>query len=72
MTKAEALWAAHNRRFHRVANRYPMRVNEAYGGDLAAAAKDDDATVASWVRSYEANIGIEPRDWVAIGKAERH
>ena len=48
-----------------------MRVNEAYGGDLAAAARDDDATVASWVRSYEANLGIEPRDWLAIGKGER-
>ncbi len=53
-----------------MANRYPMPVNEAYGGDLTAAATDDDATVASWVRSCEANIGIVPRDWVAIGKAE--
>ena len=48
-----------------------MRVNEAYGGDLAAAARDDDAAVAAWVRAYEIAIGLEPRDWVAIGKAER-
>ena len=48
-----------------------MRVNEAYGGDLAAAVKDDDAAVAAWVRVYEISIGLEPRDWVAIGKAER-
>ena len=45
-----------------------MRVNEAYGGDLAAAAKDDDAAVAAWVRAYELSIGLEPRDWVAIGR----
>jgi hypothetical protein len=70
MANADASGAAHNRRFRRVANRYPMPVNEAYGGDLTAAATDDDATVASWVRSCEANIGIVPRDWVAIGKAE--
>ena len=71
MVNEEATWAAHNTRFRRVANRYPMRVNEAYGGDLAAAAKDDDAAVAAWVRAYELSIGLEPRDWVAIGKAER-
>jgi len=59
MANDEASWTAHLTRFRRVADRYPMRVNEAYGGDLAAAARDDDATVASWVRSYEANIGIE-------------
>ena len=44
-------------RFRRVADRYPMRVNEASGGDLAAAAKDDDATVASWVALMK-HIGI--------------
>ena len=71
MANDEASWAAHNTRFRRVANRYPMRVNEAYGGDLAAAAKDDDAAVAAWVRVYEISIGLEPRDWVAIGKGER-
>ena len=71
MVNEEATWAAHNTRFRRVANRYPMRVNEAYGGELAAAAHDDDAAVAAWVRTYEISIGLEPRDWAAIGKSER-
>ena len=47
-----------------------MRVNEAYGGDLAAAART--MTPCSGVgRAYEIAIGLEPRDRVTIGKAER-
>ena len=33
---------AHSIRFRKVSIRYPRRVTEAYGGDAAAAARDDD------------------------------
>ena len=46
----------HAIRFGKVASEYPRVVSEAYGGDLAAAARDTDE--------------LEPHDWVAIGRAE--
>jgi hypothetical protein len=60
----------HSDRFRTVANRYPRRVAEAYGGDLARAMGDDDATVAERVRQWEIAQGLEPTDWIAVGKAE--
>jgi hypothetical protein len=62
---------AHSIRFRKVSIRYPRRVTEAYGGDAAAAARDDDATVAKKVRQWELANGVEPRDWVKIGQVER-
>ena len=35
----------------------------AYNGNMAAAVKDDDATVAERVRQWEIARGLEPRDW---------
>lgn len=61
----------HSQRFRRMANRYPRRVAEAYGGDIEAAASDDDATVVERVRQWELAHGLEPNDWAAIGREER-
>lgn len=63
--------AAHYKRFWKVSNRYPLRVVDAYDGDLSAAARDDDATVAERVAEWERANGLEPPDWPAIGRAER-
>ena len=60
----------HSLRFRLVANRYPLTVTYAYDGDIEAAAKDDDATVAKRVREWEISEGIEPRDWIANGREE--
>jgi hypothetical protein len=65
------LATAHSARFRKVANRYPLRVTNAYGGDLAAVAQDTDAQVAARVAAWEREQGMEPRDWVAIGREER-
>jgi hypothetical protein len=61
----------HSERFRRVSNRYPRRVAEAYGGDLARAATDSDEQVAATVRVWEVDQGITPLDWRAIGRVER-
>ncbi len=61
---------AHSERFRAVSNRYPRRVSEAYDGDLGAAARDDDATVAARVAEWERAQG-QPRDWTATGEDER-
>ena len=60
----------HSLRFRLVANRYPLTVTYAYDGDIEAAAKDDDATVAKRVREWEISEGIEPCNWFAIGREE--
>jgi hypothetical protein len=67
MDEMDKLRLQHSLRFHRVANAYPRIVAFAYGLDIAAAAKDDDATVAARVREWEIAQGIEPRDWIATG-----
>jgi hypothetical protein len=59
------------RRFRRVATDYALIVKKAYKGDIEAAAKDDDVTVAARVRQWEIAQGFAPRDWVAIGRKER-
>jgi hypothetical protein len=61
----------HSIRFRRVSNKYPHRVAEAYGGDIAAAAADDDATVAERVAEWEAAQGTVVRDWRRQGEFER-
>jgi hypothetical protein len=61
----------HSERFRRVSNLYPRRVAEAYDLDLARAAADTDEQVAAKVAAWERARGLEPRDWVAIGAAER-
>jgi nucleoside-diphosphate-sugar epimerase len=62
---------AHNRRFRQVADRYPRRVVEAYGGDFERAAADSDDTVAATVAAWERARGGPALDWPAIGAAER-
>jgi hypothetical protein len=84
---AEAIWARalsgadalldrrqaiqHSQRFRAVSNRYPRRVAEAYGGDIARAMSESDEEVAATVAAWERARGIEPRDWRAIGAKER-
>jgi hypothetical protein len=63
--------SAHSTRFRRVSNRYPLRVAEAYEGDLARAALDSDEQVAATVAAFEREHGLPVRDWPAIGRAER-
>lgn len=67
----DARAVAHSNRFRTVANRYPLRVTEAYGGDIAAAGRDTDEQVARRVTEWEQAQGITPRDWAAIGRRER-
>ena len=62
---------AHSKRFRQVSNRYPLQVTYAYGGDIAHAAADDDFLVAATVAGWEREQGLEPLDWVQIGRAER-
>jgi hypothetical protein len=62
---------AHNKRFRRVADRYPRRVVEAYGGDFERAAADSDESVAATVAAWEHAHGLPVRDWPAIGAEER-
>jgi len=61
----------HSERFRQVANRYPSRVAEAYGG-IKRAMRDTDEQVAATVAEWERKQGLEPRDWPAIGAAERN
>jgi len=58
-------------RFRRVSNRYPRRVSEAYGGDVGRAMAESDEQVAATVADWERAHGLVPRDWQAIGAAER-
>ena len=61
----------HSDRFRKVSNRYPLRVTEAYEGDLERAMADSDEQVAATVATWERHRGLQPRDWAAIGAAER-
>jgi len=61
----------HSLRFRRVSTRYPRRVAEAYGGDLARAAADTDEQVAAAVATWEQAGGIPTRDWRRIGAEEK-
>jgi hypothetical protein len=62
---------AHSDRFRKVSTRYPRQVTYAYDGDIDRAAADTDDQVAAAVAEYERREGLEPRDWSAIGAAER-
>jgi hypothetical protein len=57
----------HVLRFSQVANRYPRRVAEAYGGDLERAAADSDQQVAATVAAWERVNRSTVRDWSSIG-----
>ena len=61
----------HSTRFRVVSTLYPLRVTEAYRGDLAAAAGASDDEVAVKVAEWERSEGLEPKDWQAIGRVER-
>ena len=69
--KLTELRQAHSDRFRKVANRYPRRVAEAYGGDIERAARDSDRRVAATVASFERSHGLDETDWAAVerGKA---
>jgi hypothetical protein len=69
-TRTARLERQHSDRFRRVATRYPLRVAEAYEGDIAKAAKDTDEQVAATVRAWEIREGLAPRDWRRIGREE--
>jgi hypothetical protein len=59
------------RRFRDVSRRYPVRVAQAYDGDLERAMADTLDQVAATVAAWETEHGIVPFDWPAIGVAER-
>ncbi len=67
----DPLTVAYSERFRKVSNRYPRRVSDAYGGDLARAMAENDKQVAGTVAAWETSHGLEPRDWTAIGIDER-
>lgn len=68
---AQPVAVMHSLRFRRVANGYARVVALAYDRDLVAAALDSDERVAERVAGWERSQGIAPRDWQAIGRAER-
>jgi hypothetical protein len=61
----------HTARFRKVANRYPRRVAEAYGGDLIRALADSDEQVKATVAAWEKEQGHEVTNWYAVGAEER-
>lgn len=61
---------AHSIRFRKVSNRYPLRVAEAYGGDLRRAMAGTDEQVAATVAEWERESGMIVRDWYEQGTAE--
>jgi hypothetical protein len=67
----DAQRVAHSERFRKVSTRYPRRVAEAYEGDLDRAMADSDEQVAATVAAWETRQGLTPRDWSAVGAAER-
>ena len=69
-TRIPRLEQQHSDRFRQVATRYPLRVAEAYDGDVARAAQDSDEQVAATVREWEIRQGIGPMDWRRIGRCE--
>lgn len=68
---SEDLRRQHSERFREISTRYPRRVAEAYDGDIARAAADDDETVAATVAAWEREHGLPVRDWYAIGREEQ-
>lgn len=62
---------AFSRRLRQVANRFPRRVTEAYGGALDRAKAEPDEQVFATVEAWERSQGLTPRDWLAIGREER-
>jgi hypothetical protein len=71
MSLNDELARRHSQRFRRVSNRYPLRVTEAYGGDLEQAMADTDEEVAATVRDWERSQGLEVTNWYALGAEER-
>ena len=67
---SESISVAHSIRWRRVSNRYPRRVWEAYGGDIATALASTDADVARTVAAWERQHGLPVCDWYAIGREE--
>jgi hypothetical protein len=70
MIAADDLRRQHAERFRQVSNRYPRRVAEAYGGNLARAAADSDEQVAATVADWERAQGLPMTDWRAVGVSE--
>ena len=61
----------HSERFRRVSNRYPLRVAEAYKGDLSRALSDSNEVVAATVAAWERRQGLDVTDWALVGEQER-
>jgi len=61
----------HSERFRTVSNRYPLRVAEAYKGDLSRALMDSDEEVAATVAAWERRQGLDVTDWALVGEQER-
>ena len=61
----------HCERFRAVSTRYPRRVAAAYDRDLERAMADSDEQVAATVAVWERKHDLAPRDWRAVGVAER-
>jgi hypothetical protein len=61
----------HSERFRKVSNRYPLRVAEAYKGDLSRALSDSDDQVAATVAAWEGRQGLDVTDWALVGEQER-
>jgi len=66
----EVITITHSMRFRKTSNRYPLRVTEAFDGNIARAAGCTDREVAERVREWELAHDLEPRDWPAIGREE--
>ena len=61
----------HSERFRKVSNRYPLRVAEAYKGDLSRALSDSNEEVAATVAAWERRQGLDVTDWALVGERER-
>ena len=61
----------HSERFRKVSNRYPLRVSEAYKGDLSRALRDSDEEIAATVAAWERRKGLDVTDWNLVGEQER-
>jgi hypothetical protein len=61
----------YSERFRKVSKRYPLRVAEAYKGDLSRALTDSDEEVAATVAAWERRQGLDVTDWALVGEQER-
>ena len=66
MTATDYLFVQHAERWSKYGDRFPLRVAEAYAGDLARAMTASDEEVLATVAAGEtAPGGVDPVDWRA-------